>query len=60
MTLITLKKVCKIYNRNTNLEVHALKNVSLDIKRGDFMNVFTPIRQLSYFLILTQHYIHLL
>lgn len=42
MTLITLKKVCKIYNRNTNLEVDALKNVSLDIKRGDFIAITGP------------------
>ncbi len=39
MSYIQLKNVNKFYNKNTNAEVHALKNVNLEINKGEMVAI---------------------
>lgn len=40
--MIKLEKAVKIYNKNTSTETVALKNVSFEIKQGDFVAITGP------------------
>lgn len=41
-TIITMKNVELWYDQGTPMEVHALKNVTLDIEKGDYVSFFGP------------------
>lgn len=39
MNYITLKNVNKYYKRNTDVEVHALKDINLEINKGEMIAI---------------------
>lgn len=41
-TIITMKNVDLWYDQSTPMEVHALKDVTLEIKKGDYVSFFGP------------------
>lgn len=42
MSVVKLQKVNKIYGANTNIEFQALKDINIDIKKGEFVAIMGP------------------